>query len=345
MAMVAPSTTFVVGVDTHRDSHCAVLVDGLGAELSRVEVATTGAGLRQLLEWAREQAPLARAWAVEGTGSYGFRLAELLSASGEMVFEADRPRRPRRRHGKSDAIDAIRAARELLVAERPARPRLGPEHELVRSLLAARELAANSHRIYLCRLKSDLVHLPNHLREQLAPLGTRRLLQVCRHLAPSGVDPEEAHKLRQLRRLAERILEFERDIADDDHQLQVLASRLAPHLLALKGIGPVLTAEFLNAWASTGRIRTEAAFAMLCGAAPIPASSGQTVRHRLNRGGDRRLNRALHQAVLCRLATDAETRDYARRRRAEGKSSKEVQRCLKRYLARRVFRALMVDRP
>lgn len=344
MPMLAGRVDFVVGVDTHKFRHTAVLVDALGAELEQLEVATTGPAHRQLLDWAQTLAGGRRAWAVEGTGSYGARLTELLVGAGETVFEVDRPNRPGRKRGKSDHIDALAAAREALTADRLARPRVGAERELVRSLLASRQLAAASHRSYLGRLKSDLVHLPDGLREQLIGLSTPRLLARCQRLrVTTGLSAEARQKVLQLRRLAERIQQFEGDIAADERQLRELISALAPRLLSLKGIGAVVAGEFFNAWAHSGRVHSEAALAMLCGAAPIPASSGERIRYRLNRGGDRRLNRCLHQAVLSLLATDDETRRYALRRRAEGKTGAEIRRCLKRFLVRRIFNALAAD--
>lgn len=342
MAMLTGQVDCVVGVDPHKYEHVAAVVDHLGGLVAQTATATSGTGNRNLLEWAMRTAPERRVWAIEGTGSYGAPLTRMLVELGEQVYEVDHPKRPIRRNGaKSDPIDALRAAREVLAADKLGQPRVGADRELVRSLLAARELATNSRRTYLCSLKGELIHLPDGLRERLLGLTTTRLLDTCRRLRlRAGQSAEVRQQVAQLRRLAGRVREFEADAAADEAKLTQLMRRHAPGLLEVKGIGSVTAAAFFNGWCHAGRLRGEAAFAMLCGAAPIPASSGQQARYRLNRGGDRRLNRALHQVTLCRITHDAETRQYAARRRSEGKTSKEVQRCLKRFLARRVFRIL-----
>jgi hypothetical protein len=339
--MLTGELEFVIGVDTHKYRHAAALVDAVGGVRDELEVASDGTGEAQLLAWA-QRTQGHRVWAVEGTGSFGAGLTRRLLAAGETVYEVDRPRRePRRDGAKSDSIDAIRAARSLLASENPARPRCQPDREAIRVLLVSRSLAVNSHRTYLCQLKGELIHLPAAQRERLQKLPTTALLRACRQLrAPARAAAWEQLAAERVRRLAQRCLEFEADARQDQAELQLRLQSLAPQLLNEFGISAVLAAEFYNAWVERGRIRSEAAFAKLCGVAPIPASSGEHVRYRLNRGGDRRLNRALHQAVLCRLAYHPPTQQYAARRLAEGRTKAEIRRCLKRYLARRVYHLL-----
>lgn len=342
MPMLTGEVDFVVGIDTHKYKHTAAVADSLGGLRASIETASDEAGESELLAWARCHAPQRRVWAVEGSSSYGASLTRRLLALGETVYEVNR--QLRRRRGKSDAIDALGAARTALASERLAHPRSSQERRRVRVLLVARELAANSHRTYLNHLRGELTQLPTGFREPLLALSTPRLLAACAELEePSGSEPWVADATARIRRLVRRLRDFERDIQEDTDELASLMLRLTPRLLQVLGISTVLAAEFYNAWSQVGRIHSEAAFAAMAGVAPLPASSGLHTRHRLNRGGDRRLNRALYQAVLSRLRHDPETRAYASRRLAEGRTRAEIRRCLKRYLARRVFHALVAD--
>src|SRR6266540_3259725 len=247
--MLADELDYVVGVDPHRDTHALAIVRaGTGAAVFPAQVAASEHGYAQALRLAEREAPGRRAWAIEGTGSYGAGLARFLARRGERVLEVGRTRQERRSHAKTDALDALRAARRV-------------------QALTAEE--------------------------------------------------------RELKR-----------------EIQALVARLAPALLDEPGIGPVAAAQVLLSWSHRGRFRNDAAFARLAGAAPIPASSGLVLRHRLDPGGDRQLNRALHTIVVSRRKHDPATSAYVERRRAEGKSVREAIRCLKRYLARHLFRLL-----
>ena len=282
-----------------------------------------------------------RAFAIEGAGSFGAGLTRFLAEHGERVFEVGRLRRERRPGGKTDALDAVRAARSVFEQKRPATPRSSGEREALRALVVARDGAVNAKRAALCQLRDLLITTPEPLRSELRPLSRARLL---RRLAASRPhrrrDPELQGTLLALRALARRIQQLtaeERELAEE---IEKLISTLAPQLLNQPGVGPLLAAQIVRSWSHQGRLASEAAFARLAGAAPSPASSGQTIRYRLDRGGDRQLNRALHQIVLTRRRVHPPTIDYIERRVREGKSRREATRCLKRYLARSLYRLL-----
>lgn len=333
---------FVIGVDTHRDSYTAAVLDSGGGLREMTTVATDAFGARKLLAFAARHAPGRRVWAIEGSGSYGAGLTSFLLERGEWVAEVDRPRRPARRNGaKSDELDAVRAAREALSRDHLAQPRRRGEREALRVLLAAREGAVRARTQAIGLLKATIISAPQGLRDQLRKGTSDEQLTRAARLRTSAVQTSE-HRATvcALRAIARRALAFEAEAADHETQIEVLVARLAPALLAEPGVGAITAARIVCAWSQPGRIRSEAAFASLAGASPIPASSGQVIRYRLNRGGDRQLNRALHTIVLSRLAHHQPTRAYAARRTAEGKSPREIKRCLKRYLARQLFRLL-----
>lgn len=287
----------------------------------------------------RHRVPGRRVWAIEGTGSYGSGLTTYLLEQGEWVVEIDRPARPARRNGaKSDELDAARAAREALSRGHLAQPRRRGEREALRVLLATRHGAILSRTRAIASLHALVVNAPEGIRNQLRHLGTDDLLTRCARLRTAPTQSTEHRAtITALRSTARRALACEAEAADLESALEVLVKQERPEPLAETGVGTISAAAILNAWFHRGRIRTEAAFAMLAGVAPLPASSGQTVRYRLNRAGDRQLNRALHTVVLSRLTHDPETRAHAKRREAEGKTPREIKRCLKRHLARRLF--------
>jgi transposase len=340
--MLADQADYVLGIDTHRDSHSAAILAAETAIMQgQITVAANERGYRRLLRFALASAPGRRAWAVEGTGSYGAGLTAFLLREGELVLEVDRPRRPARRdRAKSDELDAVRAAREALTREHLARPRQRGEREALRVLLATRDSAVRSKRAAITLMKSLLVSAAPSLREGLRSLPTSDQLARCARLRVSPTqDSERRATTIAIRASARRALALQEEAFQLEAEIKPIAE-LAPCLLAEMGIGPIVAAQILCAYSHHGRIRSEAAFASLVGVAPIPASSGQTVRHRLNRSGDRQLNRALHTIVLCRMRDDARTRAYAARRQAEGHSTREIKRCLKRYTARHLYRLL-----
>jgi transposase len=258
------------------------------------------------------------------------------------VVEIDRPARPARRNGaKSDELDAARAAREALSRRHLAQPRCRGDREAIRVLLTTRHGAVVARTGAITHLKALLVTAPEGLRNHFRNMATDDQLVRCSRLrtAPSQ-SPEHRCTVMALRSAARRALGLEVEANDLESEIERLVKDLAPALLAEPGVGSISAAQILCSWSHPGRLRSEAAFAALAGVAPIPASSGQTIRYRLNRSGDRQLNRALHTIVLSRLAHHAETRAYAARRRAEGKTPREIKRCLKRHLARRIYKLL-----
>jgi transposase len=346
--MVAETVDYLLGVDTHRDEHALALVEAsTGAVVAESSFASNARGYAQALRFAQRHAAGARLWAVEGTGHYGAGLARYLSERGETVLEVGRsPRGERRLRGKDDRIDAVRAARAALASEPLPSPRTGERREALRLLLVARRSAVDSRRQALAQLRSVLVTAPLELREQLRGLPAQRLLGRCRRLRQrSGASAAELATRLVLRTLARRVEAATTEAAELEAEILAIVRSLAPALLEEPGVGPIVAAQLLVSWSHSGRVRSEAAFARLAGAAPVPASSGRTVRHRLSRGGDRQLNRALHTIVLHRRQHDAATREYIAQRIAAGKSRREATRLLKRYLARRLFRLLQQQGP
>jgi len=348
MTRLADTVDGVIGVDTHRDTLAAAATDPVGGLVAQTSVTADAAGYRRLLDFARAQLPARRCWAVEGTGSYGAGLAAFLHAHGERVVEVGRPKRPPRRTGaKSDALDALRAAREALAHDYPLAPRRRGDREAMRVLLATRYSACMAKVSATNQLKALIVGAPEELRAELRGLGTKRQITRCAGLRDrSSRSLEHRMTVRALRSTAQRIQLLAAEAAGLRAELERLVAAVAPWLMELPGVGPISAAQVLVSWSYAGRLRSEAAFAALAGANPIPASSGQVTRHRLNRSGDRQVNRALHTIVLARLRDDPETRAYASRRRVEGKSVGEVRRCLKRAVARQLFKLLeRYDRP
>jgi transposase len=339
--MLADELDYVVGVDTHRDAHVlAVVTAPAGAALAGSEIAARQSGYREALRFADRHAPGRRAWAIEGTGSYGAGLARFLAERGELVLELSRaPRAERRLHGKDDSLDAVRTARAALASETLALPRTGQRREALRLLLVARRSAVDVRREALTQLRAVIVTAPEPMREKLRRLPIGQLLDRCSRLRRAGATDELATRL-VLRSLARRIQAA--TIEADELEQEILAHvrALAPALLDEPGIGPIVAAQLIVSWSHPGRLRSEACFARLAGVAPVPASSGQTQRHRLSRGGDRQLNRALHTIVLHRRQHDPATRDYIAKKIAEGKTRRDATRLLKRYLARHLYRLL-----
>jgi transposase len=339
--MLAEEVDFVIGVDTHRDAHALAVVAAPSGGVVLVEpwLAASPRGYQRLLGLAQAHAPGARVFAVEGTGSYGAGLARFLAEQGERVHEVERPQRARARGGKSDSLDAIRAARALLGQDRLAHPRAGGQRAALQALLCVREGALEARRAALCQLRALIVTAPADLREQLRALTRTRLLRRCAGMRGGSARERRGTRL-ALRLLARRIQLLTAEERALTREIGALVEGIAPALLAEPGIGPISAAQVLVAWSHPGRLRSEAAFARLAGAPPIPASSGTVVRHRLDRGGDRRLNRALHTIILSRRKHHAPTIAYIERRMREGKSAREAIRCLKRYLARHLYRQL-----
>jgi len=341
--MLADQVDYVVGVDTHRDEHVlAVVVAPTGAIVAQRSVRANARGYALALRFAEDHANGARVWAVEGAGHYGAGLARYLSRQGETVCEIGRgPRDERRLRGKNDSLDATRAAHTALASATLSLPRAGQRREALRLLLLARRSAIDVRRVALVQLRSVIVTCPDELREQLRGLPAGRLIQRCSRLRRSSSrTPDELATILVLRSLARRMEAATTEAAELEAEILGHIRALTPQLLDEAGIGPIVAAQLLVAWSHHGRVRSEAAFARLAGVAPIPASSGQTSRHRLSRGGDRQLNRALHTVILHRRHHDPATKDYIAQRVAEGKTQREAVRLLKRYLARHLYRVL-----
>jgi len=338
----APDRHCTIGVDTHKDVHVAVALDQLGARLEELHVPATAAGYAQLEGWATGLGPV-KVFGVEGTGSYGAGLARFLSTRGHLVVEVNRPdRATRHRIGKSDPIDAEMAARSVLSGVATGTPKHGDgEVEMVRMLKMAKDSGVKARTQALNQIKALLVTAPAELRETLDGLPVGKLLDRCAALRPGELSCPTAVAKHTLRLLARRNLELRVEVKGLEEQIRLLAAVAAPKLLDVFGIGPDGAARFLvTAGDNPHRLRSEAAFAALCGSNPIPASSGKTQRHRLNRGGGRQANAALHRVVVVRLRWHEPTQAYMTRRLAEGKTKAEIIRCLKRYVAREIYAIL-----
>lgn len=346
MAIVAQTHPFIIGVDTHARTHTyAVLSATTGELLAAQEFPTTPAGIKRALSWAarRTGGDLATLWVIECIATFGARLARVAADAGYQVAEAARmDAKAHRNIGKSDLLDAHRIAAAVLPLNtdqlRCPRADNGIRAAL-RTLTTARE-HMSTERTACINALTALLRAAELGLDARKPLSGRQISEVAawrsrtEDLAVSVARTEAV-------RLAKRIRDIDDELADNHSQLTTLIqhSKAAP-LLNKTGIGPVTAAVAYTVWSHPGRVRNEAAFAVLAGVNPIPASSGNTTRHRLNRGGDRKLNRALHMAIVTRMARDPETRAYVEKRRAQGRTTKEIRRSLKRYLARQIYRNL-----
>jgi len=342
MPMLAELVDGVIGVDTHRDTLTAAAVTNLGGVLAQTTTSADAAGYQQLLDFARLHLPGRRCWAVEGAGSFGAGLTAVLQQSGEQVVEVARPKRSASRSGaKSDALDAVRAAHQALGHDRPAIPRRRGEREALRALLTTSRSATLARVAAIGQLKALIVGAPEELRAELRGRCTSSQIDYCASLrARPTRSLEHRATVRALRLTAQRVQFLAAEADQLQAELTVLIQAVVPWLLEVPGVGPLSAAQVLVSWSHAGRFRSEAAFAALAGTHPIPASSGQVTRYRLNRGGDRQLNRALHTILLLRLRIDPDTRTYMARRTAQGKSRRDAKRCLRRVIARQLFRLL-----
>jgi transposase len=346
--MKQQDTLVVGGVDAHADTHYAAALDERGALLATQSFPTTTPGYRELLDWLSGFGEV-DVVAVESTGSYAAALVRYLRERDIQVVEVNQSHaHTRRRVGKSDPIDAEMAARLFLAGKAKAVPKQTDGIvESIRLLRAARHSAVKSRSAAMVQLRDLIITAPQELRDQLSCRKTiRGKAALCRRLRPTTGElrrPGHAAKL-ALRSIARRIDALDDEIAVLDRQLEWLVRAAAPRTTRLLGISTGHAGQLLvTAGQNIDRLRGEAAFAALCGASPIPASSGKTTRHRLNYGGDRQANRTLHLIAVCRLRYCPRTRAYLRRRTAEGKTKAEVMRCLKRYIAREAYNALRAD--
>ena len=346
------------GVDTHKHTHHAAVIDQNGRLLGGREFRTDAGGQADLLAWLRSYGPIA-AIGIEGTGSYGAALTRHLSDAGVRVVEVNRPNRAARlANGKSDRLDAEQAARAVLAMTATAVPKSkSGSTEVIRMLRVTRSSAVKARTQAFLSLHGIMIGSPTSLRDELVKLSKRTLVKRCAGLRPETDDllglvdqPDRlqvAASKTTLRNLARRWLNLDAEVKALDRQIKALVERTAPQLVSLFGVGVELAGQFLiTAGDNPNRIRSEAAFAKLCGVAPQPASSGRTTgRHRLSRSGDRAANSALYIVAITRMRHHEPTRAYFARRTAEGLTKREIIRCLKRYIAREVFAAIPQPTP
>ncbi|MDV2978396.1 UNVERIFIED_CONTAM: IS110 family transposase [Actinomycetes bacterium ARC8] len=351
MTIVSQTHQYVVGVDTHAKKHVyAIIAATTGEHIDTRDFPTSSAGITRALNWVgkRTLGDAGVLWVIEGCASYGAILAGTVSSAGYQVAEAPRMgAKARHGVGKSDSLDALRIAAAVLPLQsnQLRTPRLNDGvRAALRVLLAARDSMTTER-------TSSVNALTALLRTYELGMDARKALTAAKIIeAAKWRERNEDLALSVARaeaiRLAQNIVALDEQLKDNMLQLTelVTVSEAAP-LLDMTGCGPVTAAVALTTWSHRNRVRSEAAFASLAGVNPIPASSGNTVRHRLNRGGDRRLNKALHMVAVTRMVHDKETRIYAERRKAEGKTVKEVRRCIKRYLARSIYRILNATVP
>lgn len=336
----------IVGVDTHKDQHVAVAIDGLGGLVGEPRfIDANNDGYAELLDWATSLGAV-HVFAVEGCGSYGIGLARFLRRHGYPPVEVSRPPRAgaRRMSGKSDAIDAEHAARTALANQGVVVPKLADgQVEAIRLVKIARDTAVKAHTTAIITLKAVLVTADQELRDELEPLTDFKLVTACAELDGSGDLADPAVAMRHtLAALARRWFDLHEEIKAHSKHLEVLTRAAAPQMLDAFGVGLDIAAQMLiTAGDNAGRVRNEAAFAKMCGVAPIPTGSGKTSgRHRLNRGGNRQANAALYRAVIVRMRWHEPTIAYVEKRTADGLTKKDIIRCLKRYLARELYQLL-----
>ena len=343
--IVARTYSFVIGVDSHARTHTYAVLAASGEHLGTQAFPNTHAGRARAIAWAGRctGGDLGALWVIEGIGSYGAQLARQAASAGYRAVEAaPMDVAGRRGTGKSDPIDARRIAAAVLpLDEQQLRtPRLDQGNRAAAQILLTARDELTGERTRAVNALTALVRIAGLGIDARYRLGARKIAEISRW-RPREEDLAAATARTEAVRLAKRILALDAEITGNMNRIgELVDASPAAALVAETGIGPVTAATVLVAWSHPGRVRNEAAFAALAGVNPIPASSGNTTRHRLNRGGDRRLNRALNVIAMVRMVHHPQTRAYADRRRAEGKTNREIRHCIKRYLARRLYRHL-----
>lgn len=333
----------IIGVDTHKSNHIAVAINAHGARLGVITIPTTRKGYSDLETWASAFGSI-KAFGIEGTGSYGAGLSRSMLARGHLVLDVMRPNRQLRYlHGKSDSLDAEGAARSVLNGQATALAKTQTGlSEMIRHLKIARDSAVKAKSQAMITLKTLIINAPEELRATLDQI--RGPISLIRHLAalrPGNITSPIASAKASMRAIARRWLALHEEIQVHEQELERMVSEKAPDLMKSHGISTLTVAEMLILVGDNPeRIKSEAALAKLCGVCPIPASSGKTNRMRLNRGGNRQANAALYRVAIVRLRDHATTKAYAARRRAEGKTPREIVRCVKRYIVREIYRHL-----
>jgi transposase len=338
----------IIGIDTHKATHVAVAINTQGTRLAALSIPTNPKGYMELERWSRSLGQVL-AFGIEGTGSYGAGLTRYLLAQDYAVVEVTRPNRQLRyTHGKSDSLDAEGAARSVLSGQATAQPKTQTgSSEMIRHLKIARDTAVKSRSQAMVTLKTLIINAPADLRETLDQIKGK--VGLIRHIAafrPGDIDTPMASAKAAMRALARRWLWLRDEIIAHDKELERLVTERAPELIESHGIAILTIAEMLILVGDDPtRIRSEAAFAKLCGVCPIPASSGKTHRFRLNRGGNRQANAALYRVAIVRMRSHEPTLAYVKKRTKDGKSKSEIIRCLKRYIVREIYGQLCVPKP
>ncbi|MCA4135701.1 IS110 family transposase, partial [Arthrobacter sp. M4] len=338
----------IAGIDTHADTHHVALITDTGRHLAAREFPAAGPGYQGIIDFIIGYGHLLAA-GVEGTGSYGAELSRILTRRGIRVVEVMRPNRQARRlQGKSDPLDAYQAAEAVLSGQATATPKSRDGAvESLRVLRAERTTAMRARIAVMAQVKDILVTAPDPLRAKYRGMTSPALMKTLEKTRPAGAPSEPLSSTATvLKRLALRYRHLHQELAQIDAELDAILSLHAPMLRDLQGVGTDVASQLLvTVGDNPERVSTEAKFAALVGVAPIPASSGKTTRHRLSRAGDRQANKAIHRIVLVRMRYDSRTRSYVNRRRQEGKSTKEIMRCLKRYVAREIYDQLFHPHP
>jgi transposase len=343
MTIVEAARAVTGGIDTHGEAHVAAVLDEVGGLLGTESFRADPEGYSALLTWLQAFGDVGKV-GVEGTGSYGAGIARFLARAGIHVVEVDRQNRQARHHsGKSDPLDAVEAARAVLSgrAQGTAKSRDGSV-EAIRVLVVAKRSARGARIKALTQMRQLTFSAPDQLQSKLKGLPITEFVATAQGLRPTrSPDVVTAATKASLSSLAHRVADLEEEISDLDAMITPLLREAAPELLAVYGVGIDTAAALLVAAGDNPeRLRSEAAWAHLCGVSPLEASSGKVTRHRLNRGGDRQANRALWHIVITRLASDPRTQAYMERRVKDGRSKREAIRMLKRYVAREVYRYL-----
>lgn len=333
----------IIGVDTHKSNHIAVAINTQGARLGTKTITATQQGYRDLEAWASEFGEV-KAFGIEGTGSYGAGLSRALLATGHTILDVMRPdRQLRYLHGKSDCLDAESAARSVLNGQATAVAKIQTgSSEMIRHIKIARDSAVKAKSQAMITLKTLIINAPTELRDTLDLIkGPVTLIRHIAALRPGKITSPTASAKASMRAIARRWLALHEEIQTHERELERMVREKAPELMKSHGISTLTVAEMLILVGDNPeRIRSEAALAKLCGVCPIPASSGKTTRMRLNRGGNRQANAALHRVAVVRMRDHEVTKTYAARRTAEGKTRREIVRCIKRYIVREIYRHL-----
>lgn len=337
----------IIGVDTHKANHIAVAINSHGARLGAKTIPTTQTGYRELEAWASRFGDI-KAFGIEGTGSYGAGLSRDLLSRGHTVLDVMRPNRQLRYlHGKSDSLDAESAARSVLNGQATAKAKAQTgSSEMIRHLKIARDSAVKAKSQAMITLKTLIINEPTELRDTLDKI--RGPISLVRHIAalrPGEISSPLASAKAAMRAIARRWLALHEEIRAHEQELDRMVREKAPQLMKSHGISKMTVAEMLILIGDNPeRIRSESALAKMCGVCPIPASSGKTHRMRLNRGGNRQANAALYRVAIVRMRDDEKTKAYAARRTAEGKTRREIVRCIKRYIIREIYRHLCAQK-